>query len=580
MEPQINRKQQREMTLQKPISTEDSNVFDICFSSEEPVVRIINDTEYNEILLNSPSNVDLTRVTTNNAPVLFNHDPDQLIGTILNARIDPDRKGRAQIQISNTATDKLEMIRECILKSVSVGYQINDYELRGNDLLVTSWELLECSLVSTPADISCGIGRSIDEEEITLPEQESKDTTANTSESEPEQEQEQEQELSTDTDEVKEEQEVPETDSEPEVNTDESQRDEIIAMARVLNLSEEIVNNALTRNFTAEQFRNEITAVNKKENKQKENIEMDFQTVLRKLADNDKTDLKTNSRGHTAITPDMIVRAAGNTTANTGALITEQIEYGSFLDALRGESILGQLPTMNLYGLTDTVSVPHLAADFTWQVLEEGQAPTDQTANITNTVFKPQVVAAAVPTTKQLLLQSPQTAGLISTSMIKSGGVQLEKQYFSMIADEAATTSITAWSYDAIINAIGTLSSQGVSEGSMIAVMSPDVAATLRTTLIDANTNAKFVLEGDLLCGGLIKALISSHVPAGTFIIGDYSRSGLAEWEAVSVDMDDTTLRSAGGLVIRVWAAMDWHVMDANAFLQLKVTEAVQATKK
>lgn len=155
----------RELTIPTKSIDVDTRTIDVAFCSETPVEREINGEIYNEVLVCTPQSVDLRRLN-NNGAVLFNHNRDDLIGAVVSARIDPDRVGRATLRISNTATDKWEMIQEGVLVHISIGYNINNYRIDGNTIYVTDFEIYEVSLVTVPADVMAGIGRSMDNVDI------------------------------------------------------------------------------------------------------------------------------------------------------------------------------------------------------------------------------------------------------------------------------------------------------------------------------------------------------------------------------------------------------------------------------
>ncbi|WP_368287547.1 phage major capsid protein [Kluyvera intermedia] len=160
-------KLKREYTVQD--ITETDGVFEIAFSSETPVERQIED-EYghpvtvNEILVHEGNhNADLTRIN-NGAALLFNHNFDNHLGKVIpgSVRIDPDRIGRAKVQFSKfgeLANEVREKVKEGTIGKISFGYDLNKYELQGNDLLVTLWSPYEISFVTVPADDSVGLGR-------------------------------------------------------------------------------------------------------------------------------------------------------------------------------------------------------------------------------------------------------------------------------------------------------------------------------------------------------------------------------------------------------------------------------------
>ncbi|HGV0302871.1 TPA: phage major capsid protein [Citrobacter freundii] len=154
-------KQKRELTIPVRAIDVDARTIEVAFCSEQPVSRMIDDELYYEILLCGEENVDLRRLN-NKGAVLFNHDRDKLLGAVVEARMDSDRVGRATLKISNVglANTMWGMIQEGILSHISIGYNIYDYRMDGNNIIVTNFEIYEISLVTVPADETVGIGRA------------------------------------------------------------------------------------------------------------------------------------------------------------------------------------------------------------------------------------------------------------------------------------------------------------------------------------------------------------------------------------------------------------------------------------
>ncbi len=147
-EPTEFRAQEEERTIEFP------------FSSELPVSRWFGE----EVLDHSPEAVNLSRMN-DGAPLLFNHDPDRVIGVVERAWVDGEkRRGMARVRFSRNefAQQVLADITDGILRNVSVGYAIGNAENRGESIVATSWEPHEVSVVSIPADPTVGIGRSLD----------------------------------------------------------------------------------------------------------------------------------------------------------------------------------------------------------------------------------------------------------------------------------------------------------------------------------------------------------------------------------------------------------------------------------
>lgn len=152
---------QREMTLPVRAIDVEKREIEVAFATETPISREIDNELYYEILLCDEQSVDLRRIN-NKGAVLFNHDRDKLLGTVVSTSIDADRVCRAVLRLSavGLGSTMFAMIEEGILSHISVGYNIYDYRMEGNNIIVTRWEPSEISLVTVPADVNCSIGRS------------------------------------------------------------------------------------------------------------------------------------------------------------------------------------------------------------------------------------------------------------------------------------------------------------------------------------------------------------------------------------------------------------------------------------
>ncbi|MCD8206730.1 MAG: HK97 family phage prohead protease [Bacteroidales bacterium] len=144
--------------------------FELSFSSEEPY-----DRGFLEILDHSDGAVDLYRLN-NLGVVLFNHDRDQVVGKVLEARIE-DNRGVATIEFDTDANADViyQKVNSGTLKGVSVCYVVDDWEIvaagqksddgrfTGPCDIARKWTPLEISIVSVPADPTVGVGRDMSE---------------------------------------------------------------------------------------------------------------------------------------------------------------------------------------------------------------------------------------------------------------------------------------------------------------------------------------------------------------------------------------------------------------------------------
>ncbi|EKR5149494.1 phage major capsid protein [Escherichia coli] len=149
----------------------DQYEFEIAFSSEQPYRRQFWDEQnqemvvLDEILVHTPEAVDLSRLN-NNAPLLFNHNFDNHIGVVCDARIDADNVGRALVKFSKHGTlanDIRNKVIEGTIEKISVGYDIKEYHIdyTKGQLIVTKWAPYELSFVTVPADDTVGLNRSL-----------------------------------------------------------------------------------------------------------------------------------------------------------------------------------------------------------------------------------------------------------------------------------------------------------------------------------------------------------------------------------------------------------------------------------
>lgn len=173
----------RELRLDGNINEDDRTV-DISFSSEAPVKRYDWRLEnyYDEILGHDSGNVDMTRLE-NLGVCLYNHDWNQVIGAIIEPRLDVQThrcKAKIRFDRDDLSETIYQKVKSGTLKGISVGYNIDmdnvevvpadkksvDGRFSGPCKIVRLWTPFEVSVVSIPADIDVGIGRSLDQEEL------------------------------------------------------------------------------------------------------------------------------------------------------------------------------------------------------------------------------------------------------------------------------------------------------------------------------------------------------------------------------------------------------------------------------
>ena len=160
----LNNRIHRTIEIRAPQETESGLVIEIAASSDVPYRRQFG----YETLLHREGAVNYDRVMAGSCPVLYNHKNDEYIGIVERVWL-VDGQLRAVIRLSKNSEFARQVsadIQDGILRSISIGYEINDM-MQGEDIdgiaqyIATKWTLYEISVVTTPADyIKAGIGRS------------------------------------------------------------------------------------------------------------------------------------------------------------------------------------------------------------------------------------------------------------------------------------------------------------------------------------------------------------------------------------------------------------------------------------
>ena len=124
-------------------------------SSEEPVERAGG----MEILSHAEGAIDLSRQPL---PLIISHDSSRInIGLVSGLKIVGKKlKGMIRFGDRAEAADIWKDVRNGILRYLSVGYKVLKTEPTKDGYIATSWMPYEVSIVSTPADVTVGFGRS------------------------------------------------------------------------------------------------------------------------------------------------------------------------------------------------------------------------------------------------------------------------------------------------------------------------------------------------------------------------------------------------------------------------------------
>ena len=333
----------------------DTDKLTFSFSSEQPVQRYFGA----EVLDHKEESVDLARLNGNAAPLLFNHDPDIVLGKVRKAWIE-NKRGQATIEwaTNSRAKEVRKDVEKGILESISVGYVVNEMEQEGEAMRATAWQPIELSVVSIPADQTIGINRAF---------------SSPTQHPSPKK-------MSYVTDAIA-----------PQITSGEFQHE-----AKQFSIVEAAKGMVSGRGLTGREA--EV------------NSEIERQTGRRTQGFFVPQEGQWSKRAY----------VAGTATAG-GNLIETELLAGNFIEALRNRTAIGELGATFLPGLTGDVAVPRRSGDATayWIGADNSDSVTESTGTFDQVTMSPKTIGCYSKFSHLMKLQStPEIETLIRSNFI------------------------------------------------------------------------------------------------------------------------------------------------------------------
>ncbi len=586
---------ERSITLQREAINEDARTIEVAFSSEEPVDRWFG----REILDHSPTSIRLGRLE-NGGAVLVGHDHREHVGVVESVTIDSDRRGRATVRFGNSAlaVEKFNDVKDGILRHISVGYRIHELTLErtgddGDDYRATDWEPYEISFVSVPADPTVGVARSSDVEKNTV--------TVNEPDPAPEPEQKP----------SKEERTMPTENTPPAVQTN---SDELLAgeRARITGINTlgrkydltDAAEKAINDGTSLDAFRgivlDQLNSEQRSEAKPVTNIDMSRQEVqnyslmkaLRACQSGDWKGAELELEASLAVADKLGKDARGfyvpydvqqrdMTTggANTGAeLVGTDHLAGSFIDALRGQTLLMQLGADVLTGLVGNVDIPATDGDGTFYWINEGEDGTDSTIPTRTVELSPKTVAGAVPVTRRLLLQSaPSVEAMLMRQLQLGAAMAIDNAGFvgaakgpTGILKSTGISTVTLASAGAptwaeLVKFETEAATDDALVGNLAYVGHSNVIGHCKSTPRDAGSGL-MLMEGNMVNG--YNAYRKNGLAATDLMFGNFADVAIGMWGVLDVMPDKATKAASGGLVMRVFQDVDIVIKRPQSFVK------------
>lgn len=567
-----------------------SRTIEFPFSSELAVARWFGD----EILSHELKSADLARLN-DAAPLLFNHDPDSIVGVVEKAWIDKDRRGYATVRFAKTAhaEEVYGMVNDGILRNVSFGYRIVDMTESVKDgkstFTATRWEPYEISMVSVPADPTVGVGRA-EANEVRV---------VNVTREQPAQP-------------------LPEEETMSEQHIDieviatqaaEAERSRIAAIAALgerfkqADLARTLIDSGKSLDEARAAFLESIKVDQKpitgKEADigltQKEVRQYSFLRALNALASpNDKAawdaatfEREVSEAGAKAagkasrglFVPAEVLRAKRDlnvTTASAGGnLVATDLIASSFIDMLRNRAVVMRAGATMLAGLTGNVAIPKQSAAATAYWVAESGAPTESQQTLAQVTMSPKTVGAFSDISRRLLLQSSidveamvrnDLAAVIALAIDAAAlyGTGASNQPTGLKLQSGVNTkdfAATNPTFAELVAMETSVATANADIGAMCYLFHPAQRGALKTTEKATNT-AQFVWEPGNTVNGY-RTEVSNQVTTGDVFFGNFADLLIGFWSGLDLVVDPYAGATAG--TVRVVALQDCDIAVRNA---------------
>jgi len=585
------------------------NVVEASFSSENPIQRYFGF----EVLEHTREAVDLDRAASG-LPLLDGHDARQQVGIVERIRIVAGKlRGRLRFASHPRAQDLLEMVKDGILRSLSVGYVIHETqpgELDGRTVIrVTRWEPTEVSLVAVPADITVGIGRSVRPVVTVKGETEMPD------------------ELETNEDRQR---------MTPRAarRAERHRAEEILALADLRSDEDPglrpIASKAVREGWSVEEFRKVLLDRIPKSRPLADPIgplgmslaEVDHYSFLRAIRAQMDPRYAQREAGFELecsrafakacgrepqgiyVPPEVLRRgrrdlSVGTATAG-GHLVATELLASDFITMLRNASRVIELGARVISDLVGDVAIPRQTGGATAYWVTEGNAPTESQQTFDQVTLSPKTVSAYTDYTRKLLLQAtPDVEQLVRVDLATILGLEIDRAAINGSGSAAEPTGILnttgigsvvggpngaapLWSH--LVNLTGALADSNAAQGALAFLTNSKVRSKLLNTAIQAGgVEGNMIWRGGANGDGTLigfRAAVSNQVPSnltkGTgsglsaIIFGNWSDLIIGQWSGLDLLVDPYTLGTSGGVRVIAMQDVDIAIRHAESFAAMQ----------
>jgi HK97 family phage major capsid protein len=573
----------RSMAIEASPIDEKRRTVQIAVSSEEAVMRSFG----YEVLEHSPDAIDLSFLASGRAPLLLDHDPLKQIGVIESVSLDSSaRRLRATVRFGKgaLAQEAFSDVVDGIRANISVGYAINKMEkdkAQKDTYVAKRWRPMEASLVSIPADVTVGVGRSADiPQEPVITDIKSKVN------------------IMSEVDIV-----AIEAEARKSAHKNAAQ---IIELGGRHNQSE-MAARAIKEGKTIEEFRGELLekigsdrALEKQDigMTQKEVKRFSLIKAIRAMAN--PNDARAQRE---AAFEFEVARAAADAYGRTpqgimlpvdvlrnwkrdlnsnddAALFTDDFRGNDFIDVLRNASSVMQAGARMLTGLSGDVKIPKKTAASTagW-ISTEGGAASESEMTVGTVSMVPRNLGAFTDLTRQLMLQSSlDVEALIRDDLAQALALAIDKAGLegtgssgqpTGILSTSGVNTVTAFAaavptFAEVVTLETALAEDNALMGNLAYILPASMYGGLKTKE-KATGTAQFVVEPGGTINGY-RGIVSNQATSGNLYFGNFSDLLIGMWAGLDILVDPYTSSTSGTVRIVALQTVDVAVRHAVSF--------------
>ena len=587
----------------------ESNTIDLSFSSEEPVARWFG----TEVLDHAPGAADLSRLKSG-APLLFNHDRNDVVGVVEDASIGPNRRGYARVRFARTARGEevRALVEDNILRNVSFAYQIDEMreDKKTDTFTATKWTPLEISIVTVPADPSVGIGRAEGDVEREVRVLRAEDEPARTAET------------------LKEVKLTQAADAPAGATADNQAARSALSMeddrkvaienlCKANKIDDGIRNMWITSGASLRQVSDDLMAILLKRSEtaapvtelglsQRETKRFSLTRAIAACGTGNWHEagfeaecsreigkrLGRHLDGQRFFVPwevqtDQAIarrdlegrRDLTVGTASAGGYLVQTDNVG-FVELLRANSVLYGAGATRMPGLQGSVAIPKQSAAATaYWLANEAATITESQQTFTQITMTPKTVGGYTEISRQLLLQaSPAAEGLVRADLAKVVALDIDAKALNGSGASGQPLGLigtagvgavagTSIAYAGIVEfQTDVFTSNALFDGSTY--LATGVVAGLLKQRVKFTSTASPLWEGKLTDGMVdgYRAMASNQVPTGYLIFGDFSQIVIGEWGVLEIEVNPYAGFTAGIIGVRALASIDVAVRYPTAF--------------